>query len=158
MKRKPSEIVSQLIVMAFGPVQEDTDVTMTESMELYGKLAAEERREAATVSARPDLSALLPCGKPAPLEGEPREDETDPPKESASRAAAKFKRETLERLKAYREEHGLGCWNVLADKCGATVTPDTLINMVNGSRYGIDVWREVAAALDYGEVNDGKEM
>lgn len=143
MNKKPSEIVAQLIVLAFGPVQEETDVTMTECMELYGSLAAEEAREKRKHN-EPGVETL----DKKPSEPSPAPEE---PQMSPSRAAAIFKSETLRRLQDFREAHGLGSWRLLAEKCSGEISPDAIANMAAGERYGIDVWRTVSAALDEAE-------
>lgn len=139
--RKPSEIVAQLITLAWGPVQEETDVTMTECMKLYGSLAAEEARE----EKKHDEPAVETPDE-TPAEREPAPEEPKPA--SPARDAAIFKRRTMERLQAFREKHGLGCWRLIADKCLTETSPETIAGMTAGERYGISVWRTVAEALD----------
>ena len=57
----------------------------------------------------------LPLPRDSPVEL--LEPESGPPKEPHGRNAAE-KREILERLRRYRQKHGLGCFEPLAEACG----------------------------------------
>lgn len=58
------------------------------------------------------------------------------------------KREIMERLKAYREKHGLGCWAYVA-KAGGKLTEDQLRDMCAGTALlPVAQWRLAARALD----------
>ena len=87
----------------------------------------------------------LPLPRDSPVEL--LEPESGPPKEPHGRNAAE-KREILERLRRYRQKHGLGCFEPLAEACGKGITPDLL-----GRLYSVDevvpiqVWRQVGAGL-----------
>ena len=80
--------------------------------------------------------------------------ETTPARPSGASEAARFKRETAERLIAYRSSQGLGCLGKLERACG--VNANTLHGMCSRERFPIETWRQVAAALDKleGENND----
>ena len=72
--------------------------------------------------------------------------EPEPPKPTGRNAAEK--RKILERLRRYRQEHGLGCFAVLAAACGEGVTETTLRNLYSGDEVQpIQVWRQVGAGL-----------
>lgn len=59
------------------------------------------------------------------------------------------KREILERLRRYRQKHGLGCFAALTKACGEGVTETTLRNLYHGDEVQpIQVWRQVGAGLD----------
>ena len=75
---------------------------------------------------------------------------------SGASEAARFKRDTAERLIAYRSSQGLGCLGKLERACG--VNANTLHGMCNRERFPIETWRQVAAALDQldGGSRDGK--
>lgn len=67
---------------------------------------------------------------------------------SGASEAARFKRETADRLVAYRSKWGLGCMGRLAALCGGDVNADKLTRMCDRERFPIEMWRQVAAALD----------
>ena len=72
---------------------------------------------------------------------------------SGASEAARFKRETAERLIAYRSSQGLGCLGKLERACGIPAT--TLHGMCERQKYPVDLWRQVAAALD--KLEEGNE-
>lgn len=58
------------------------------------------------------------------------------------------KREILERLRRYRQKHGLGCFEPLAEACGKGITPDLLRRLYSVDEVvPIQVWRQVGAGL-----------
>lgn len=65
---------------------------------------------------------------------------------SGASEAARFKRDTADRLVAYRSSQGLGCLGKLERLCGIPAT--TLHGMCARQKYSVDLWRQVAAALD----------
>ena len=72
--------------------------------------------------------------------------EPEPPRPTGRNAAEK--REILERLQRYRQEHGLGCFAALAAACGEGVTETTIRNLYSGDEVQpIQVWRQVGAGL-----------
>lgn len=75
---------------------------------------------------------------------------------SGASEAARFKRDTADRLVAYRSSQGLGCLGKLERACGIPAT--TLHGMCQRQKYPVDMWRQVAAALDKleGGCEDGK--
>ena len=62
--------------------------------------------------------------------------------------AARFKRDTADRLVAYRSKWDPGCMGRLAVLCGGDVNADKLTRMCDRERFPIEMWRQVAAALD----------
>ena len=74
---------------------------------------------------------------------------------SGASEAARFKRDTADRLVAYRSSQGLGCLGKLERLCGIPAT--TLHGMCERQKYPVDLWRQVAAALDKleGRCEDG---
>lgn len=72
--------------------------------------------------------------------------EIAPARPSGASEAARFKRETADRLLAYRSSQGLGCLGKLEQACGIPAT--TLHGMCERQKYPVDMWRQVAAALD----------
>lgn len=66
---------------------------------------------------------------------------------SGASEAARFKRDTADRLIAYRSSQGLGCLGRLAALCG-DVNADKLTRMCERQKFPIETWRQVAAALD----------
>ena len=71
-----------------------------------------------------------------------------PVRPSGASEAARFKRETADRLVAYRSKWGPGCMGRLAALCGGDVNADKLTRMCDRERFPIEMWRLVAAALD----------
>ena len=87
----------------------------------------------------------LPLPRDSPVEL--LEPESGPPKEPHGRNAAE-KREILERLRRYRQKHGLGCFEPLAEACGKGITPDLLRRLYSVDEVvPIQVWRQVGAGL-----------
>lgn len=82
--------------------------------------------------------------------------EVAPARPSGASEAARFKRDTADRLVAYRSSQGLGCLGKLERLCGIPAT--TLHGMCERQKYPVDLWRQVAAALDKleGGCEDGK--
>ena len=74
--------------------------------------------------------------------------EVAPARPSGASEAARFKRETADRLVAYRSKWGPGCMGRLAALCGGDVNADKLTRMCNRERFPVEMWRLVAAALD----------
>lgn len=72
--------------------------------------------------------------------------EVAPARPSGASEAARFKRDTADRLVAYRSSQGLGCLGKLERLCGIPAT--TLHGMCERQKYPVDMWRQVAAALD----------
>ena len=73
---------------------------------------------------------------------------------SGASEAARFKRDTADRLVAYRSKWGPGCMGRLAALCGGDVNADKLTRMCDRERFPIEMWRLVAAALDKLEGGD----
>lgn len=78
---------------------------------------------------------------------------------SGASEAARFKRDTADRLVAYRSKWGPGCMGRLAALCGGDVNADKLTRMCDREKFPIETWRQVAAALDKleGGCEDGRQ-
>lgn len=78
---------------------------------------------------------------------------------SPASEAAQLKRDTLERLTAYRQKDGLNSLTPLAAACGKVdgkaISAELLARMLNRERFPVAIWREVAAALDKMERKKG---
>lgn len=78
---------------------------------------------------------------------------------SPASEAAQLKRDTLERLTAYRQKDGLNSLTPLAAACGKVdgkvISAELLARMLNRERFSVAIWREVAAALDKVERKKG---
>lgn len=74
--------------------------------------------------------------------------EIAPARPSGASEAARFKRETADRLVAYRSKWGPGCMGRLAALCGGDVNAGKLTRMCDREKFPIETWRQVAAALD----------
>lgn len=85
--------------------------------------------------------------------------EIAPARPSGASEAARFKRETADRLVAYRSKWGPGCMGRLAALCGGDVNADKLTRMCDRERFPIEMWRQVSAALDQleGGNKDGRQ-
>lgn len=85
--------------------------------------------------------------------------EAAPARPSGASEAARFKRETADRLVAYRSKWGPGCMGRLAALCGGDVNADKLTRMCDRERFPIEMWRLVAAALGKleGGCEDGRQ-
>ena len=111
--------------------------------------AAEELPEASSVAAH----------APAARKPQPEDASTAG---SSSSAAAQLKRDTLERLTAYRQKDGLNSLAPLAAACGKVdgkaISSELLARMLNRERFPVAIWREVAAALDKMERKKGADL
>lgn len=80
---------------------------------------------------------------------------------SPASEAAQLKRDTLERLIAYRQKDGLNSLAPLAAACGKVdgkvISAELLARMLNRERFPVAIWREVAAALDKMERKKGAD-
>lgn len=76
---------------------------------------------------------------------------------SGASEAARFKRNTADRLVAYRSNQGLGCLGRLERLCG--IPANTLHGMCERQKFPVEMWRQVAAALDKleGGHDDGRQ-
>ena len=80
---------------------------------------------------------------------------------SPASEAAQLKRDTLERLTAYRQKDGLSSLAPLAAACGKVggkvISAELLARMLNRERFPVAIWREVSAALDKMERKKGAD-
>lgn len=85
--------------------------------------------------------------------------EVAPARPSGASEAARFKRDTADRLVAYRSKWGPGCMGRLSALCGGDVNADKLTRMCDREKFPIETWRQVAAALDKleGGNEDGRQ-
>nr|DAJ73144.1 MAG TPA: hypothetical protein [Caudoviricetes sp.] len=76
---------------------------------------------------------------------------------SGASEAARFKRNTTDRLAAFRSSQGLGCLGRLERLCG--IPANTLHGMCERQKFPVEMWRQVAAALDKleGGSEDGRQ-
>ncbi len=81
-----------------------------------------------------------------------------PPQMPKTHPQAKEKQAILERLKAYREQHGLGCLPQLARLGGAGVTTEVLRDALTGAaKLPLQTWRAIGRALDKAEQQEGAD-
>ncbi len=110
--------------------------------------AAEELPGASSVAARGPATRRQPP-EDAPAAG------------SSASEAAQLKRDTLERLTAYRQKDGLNSLAPLAAACGKVdgkaISAELLARMLNRERFPVAIWREVSAALDRMERKKGAD-
>lgn len=81
---------------------------------------------------------------------------------SPASEAAQMKRDTLERLTAYRQRGGLNSLAPLAAACckvdEKVISAELLARMLNRERFPVAIWREVSAALDKVERKKGADL
>lgn len=71
---------------------------------------------------------------------------------------AKEKNQILARLTAYRKANGLGCLAKVAGLAGKPVTDELIRELITeGKKIPMEVWRQIRAALDALEQEDGHE-
>lgn len=96
----------------------------------------------------------------APVARKPQPEDASVASSPASEAA-QLKRDTLERLTAYRQKDGLNSLAPLAAACGKVdekvISAELLARMLNRERFPVAIWREVAAALDKMERKKGAD-
>lgn len=115
------------------------------------------RRALAAAEELPEVSLLPPT---PPATRKPQPDAASAAGSPASEAA-QLKRNTLERLTAYRQKNGLNSLTPLAAACGKVdgkvISAELLARMLNRERFPVAIWREVAATLDKMEMKKGAE-
>lgn len=115
------------------------------------------RRALAAAEGLPEASSIAAH---APAARKPQPEDASTAGSSAS-AAAQLKRDTLERLTAYRQKDGLNSLTPLAAACGKVdekvISAELLARMLNRERFPVAIWREVAAALDRMERKKGAD-
>ena len=165
--KRDSEIIRDLISLAFDTDPEQSDITLVECLGLYERSLRREREiEDARVAAlldeiksggrliRPisveDASAYSDIGDKPPADGDAPsapEDAKECPPEEHGRGKAE-KQSIYNRLKAFRDYNGLGCLNDVAAATGGKVDADMLRAMLQDQKFELKVWRQVGAALD----------
>lgn len=115
------------------------------------------RRALAAAEELPEVPRTVARG-PATRRQQP---EDAPAAGSPASEAARLKRDTLERLTAYRQKDGLNSLAPLAAACGKVdekvISAELLARMLNRERFPVAIWREVAAALDKVERKKGAD-
>lgn len=82
----------------------------------------------------------------------------DPPFPRYVGYGAKEKNQILARLTAYRKANGLGCLAKVAGLAGKPVTDELIRELITeGKKIPMEVWRQIRAALDALEQEDGHE-
>lgn len=82
----------------------------------------------------------------------------DPPFPRYVGYGAKEKNQILARLTAYRKANGLGCLAKVAGLAGKPVTDELIRELITeGKKIPMEVWRQIGAALDALEQEDGHE-
>lgn len=113
------------------------------------------------LAAAEELSEVSPVAAHAPAARRPQPDAASAAGSPASEAA-QLKRNTLERLTAYRQKDGLSSLAPLAAACGKVdgkvISAELLAQMLNRERFPVAIWREVSAALDKMERKKGADL
>ena len=142
---KDSEILRDLISLAFDTNPADATVTLQDGLDLLVRTVCAEQKR---LSARFALTAPPPATEEEPM----RETSMN----ACGRGAAE-KREIYDRLTVYRAQHGLGCLAPVADATGGVVSEDELRAMLAGDRYPLAKWKVVGLALDFVEKKGQKK-
>ena len=112
------------------------------------------------LAAAEELPEVPSVAAHAPATRKPRPEDASAAGSPASEAA-QLKRDTLERLTAYRQKDGLDSLTPLAAACGKVdgkaISAELLARMLNRERFPVAIWREVAAALDKMERKKGAD-
>lgn len=115
------------------------------------------RRALAAAEELPEVSSVAAH---APAARKPQPEDASAAGSPASEAA-QLKRDTLERLTAYRGKGGLTSLAPLATLCGEAdgkrISAEMLARMLNRERFPVAIWQEVAAALDKMERKKGAD-
>lgn len=95
-----------------------------------------------SVEMMPRLGGVLIQGDPAPAAGAAQS-------AGELRSPGAEKAAILAKLKAYREQYGLGCLDELAGRCGKAISADILRGVLLGSiKLSVQDWRRIGRALD----------
>ena len=112
------------------------------------------------LAAAEELPEMPSAAAHAPAARKPKPEVASAASSPASEAA-QLKRDTLERLTAYRQKDGLNSLAPLAAACGKVdekeISAELLARMLNRERFPVAIWREVAAALDKMEREKGAD-
>lgn len=148
MKHKDSEILGQLIAMAFAFETEDVTVTLSDCMGLYKRLVLAEAGGAELAGAvEGDPSSAGPGDHHLPP-GEGFDGEAPAPRHITGRGSQE-KKEIHRRLTAYREARGMGCYGPLAAAAKGKLSEDEIRMMALGEGvFPIESWRRLRAALE----------
>lgn len=116
------------------------------------------RRALAAAEELPEVPSVAAHAPPGHAETQP---EGASAAGSPASEAAQLKRDTLERLTAYRQKNGLNSLAPLAAACGKVdgkvISTELLTRMLNRERFPVAIWREVTAALDKMERKKGAD-
>ena len=81
---------------------------------------------------------------------------TAPPAGRSAGSSAE-KSAILERLRVYRQAHGLGCLDALAARCGGSITADVLRDVLSGAAVlSLQNWRRIRRGIDLMEQQGGR--
>lgn len=110
------------------------------------------------LAAAEELPEVSSVATHAPATRKPQPEDASAAGSPASEAA-QLKRDTLERLTAYRQKDGLDSLTPLAAACGKVdgkvISAELLARMLSREKMSINIWRAVAAALDKMERKKG---
>lgn len=144
---KDSEILRDLIRLAYD-CDSTVEITLADCLDFYARVVASEvRMEPALVTPGPRTQKRVAADRrPEPVE---------PGKPQIGGRGSTEKRAIYEKLKAYREKHGLGSYAPLAKASNRALSEDTIRDMATGEgTFPLSKWKVLEAAIDYCE---GKE-
>lgn len=150
-RMKDSELLRDLISLAFDRDPAPTDITLRQALDLFARTIA---REHGTPCTNVPLGGAAAKCPPLKTSGHGKQADTPSVAEtrdvlSAVGPGAAEKRAIYQRLSDFRASHGLGCLSVVAMAANRVVTEDELRAMLDGEKYPLSRWKVVNAALDH---------
>lgn len=147
---KDSEILRDLISLAFDSDPADTAVTLMDCLDLLTRtVVAEQQSTAMHHSAARPPDCRSPAGSSAPPAAPPTPEAGVPGFVKAGGRGVLEKRAILERLLSFRQRNGLGCLAQIINAANGAVTESELYAMLAAERFPLAKWRVVGAALDH---------
>lgn len=175
------DIVVDLIARALGITTDPEIARLTGYLDLYVEVVTvpaalhtyvpailqqagplEAPQESGGVAPAAPQPGAEPEAPPVPAPPEKRFNEPDEVSEQRRSAfsgqGGKEKREVYQRLRAFRDKNGLGCFVRLEAAANKAVTASEITEMYNAAPYPMAKWRVLAAALDFveGKKESGK--
>ena len=149
---KDSEILRDLISLAFDANPADTDISLRDCMDLLTRTVMSEQKISGLIETVAHQHALFADRKPeapvTPTASQDAEKADQPGWVKVGGRGVFEKRAVYERLVAFRKRNGLGCFTRLEETAKGEVTATELYAMLNAEPFPIAKWKAVDAALD----------
>jgi len=151
--RSKTEILRQLIELAYDDNPADIDITIRDCLDLYGELVRAESLPIPGVVCELHADAEganthTSAATPEPASVPPVKDPPDIGPGAGGRGG-KEKQEIFRLLKAYRDAHGVDAFQEISRAANGAVTAEQVLSMIQGAKTPLAVWRIVGAAIDY---------